>query len=150
MDKIRTNIIIYINLLLIFSPYGIAIASNDSKSWQCTAYDAEQKEWLEQSDYQITALNKSFAECKKQSRFPHTCTINKANCKALVFGIPLKINSDWSCIALDEAGISWPSNIYNSAMEAAMAAKEYCRENSAVPDTCYIYNYTCKNFTAKK
>ncbi len=51
----------------------------------------------------------------------------------------------WICTALDFTAEPWQSNLYPHRDDAALAAKDYCKQNSNVPDTCYINMVTCRN-----
>lgn len=111
--------------------------------WRCTAQDAENKEWLAISNYEISAINKAFDDCKKQSKTPSSCKTAKEACEAFINGISTR--PMWRCVALDQKAKTWPSNIYIHRDDAALAAKAYCQQNSVYPDTCYINLITCKN-----
>lgn len=116
--------------------------------WRCSAYDAQNKEWVGQSDYQLTSLNRAYEACKKQSQVPATCKTSKEDCDSIVDGISTR--SMWRCVALDLAANAWPSNIYDQAGDAAFAAKAYCQANSSLPETCYVYLFTCRNLNPRK
>ncbi|WED44303.1 hypothetical protein [Legionella cardiaca] len=120
----------------------------DINYWKCTASDTENREWYGQSDYQLTALNRAMEDCKKQSRAPSTCKTSKADCESIVNGETTR--AMWRCVALDLAAIPWPSNIYNHADDALLGAKAYCQANSALPETCYVYLFTCRNLNIRK
>lgn len=114
---------------------------------QCTAYDAENKQWVVSSNYQLTSINRAFDICKKQSKVPASCKISKEDCEVFIDGMSTR--PMWRCMALDQAAVSWFSNIYTHRDDAALAAKAYCRERSTLPETCYIHIFTCRNLNAR-
>ncbi len=112
-------------------------------SWQCIAHDNTYQEWTVEANYQRGALNNAMGDCKKESTQPSSCVVAKEDCDLLVNG--LSVRPLWQCSALDAMALSWKSNIYRKADDAALAAKAYCKENSAYPETCYLYLFMCKN-----
>jgi hypothetical protein len=56
----------------------------------------------------------------------------------------------WRCTAFDQMVKSWPSNTYTHRDDAAIAAKAYCEQGSAFPDTCFINLMTCKNMNSRE
>ncbi|KTC86801.1 hypothetical protein [Legionella brunensis] len=128
------------------SSSGVTVV--DTTYWKCTAHDEENKMWVGHSDYQLTSLNRAMEACKKQSQAPSTCKTSKADCEAIVNGMTTR--PMWRCIALDLAAIPWSSNIYDRADDAALGAKSYCQANSALPETCYVYLFTCRNLNMRK
>ncbi|KTD25096.1 MULTISPECIES: hypothetical protein [Legionella] len=145
MNKILT-ITLFIAHWVISSP--LAAETLEGNFWRCTAFDAENKEWTVESSYEISAVNKAFDECKKQSKIPRSCKTAKESCEAFVNGKSTR--PMWRCTALDQMAKSWPSNVYTHRDDAAIAAKAYCEQNSAFPDTCYINLMTCKNLNSKE
>ncbi|KTD08266.1 hypothetical protein [Legionella jamestowniensis] len=143
------------NKLLAIACYSLFLISQsspaavvlDTSYWKCTAYDAENRSWVGHSDYQITSINRAFDACKKQSRVPATCKTSKEDCEAIVNGMTTR--PMWRCLALDLAAVPWFSNIYENATDAAMAAKSFCQANSALPETCYVYLFTCRNLNVR-
>ncbi|WP_231950405.1 hypothetical protein [Legionella spiritensis] len=111
--------------------------------WQCITEDSTNKRWVAQSVYQLTAINKAFDHCKKNSAYPNTCKASKANCEYFILGRTTR--PMWQCTALDFHANPWNSNLYRTMDDAALAAKAYCLDNSSVPATCYINMITCKN-----
>lgn len=116
--------------------------------WRCSTYDAENKEWSMNSSYEKIALNKSYDECKKNSALPKSCKTAKETCEAFVNGVSTR--PMWQCTALDQMAKTWPSNVYTHRDDAAIAARAYCQQKSAFPDTCYINLMTCKNLNNKE
>lgn len=116
--------------------------------WRCTTYDAENKQWAVNSSYEITAINKSYDECKKESNIPTSCKTAKEACEMFLNGVTT--HPMWRCTALDQMAKLWPSNIHTHRDDAAIAAKAYCEQGSAFPDTCYINLMTCKNFNSRE
>lgn len=133
--------------------------------WRCIAYDVQNSSWEGHSNYQLRALNRASEACKKQSRFPSSCKAAKQDCEAInnnsttsTNNAESNNNSDntgltirpmWRCMALDEAAIPWFSNFYDQAIDAVFAAKSYCQANSALPETCYVYPFTCRNLNPR-
>ncbi|CEK10713.1 hypothetical protein [Legionella hackeliae] len=133
--------------IFLLSQTTLSAELSDSNYWKCTSYDADNKSWTAHSDYQITSINKAFDACKKQSRVPTTCKTSKEDCEAIVNGMTTR--AMWRCLALDLAAVPWFSNIYDKASDAAMGAKAYCQANSALPETCYVYLFTCRNLNVR-
>lgn len=120
------------------------IGYTDGSYWTCTTRDSEKLEWTAKNAYQKVAINLAFSACKKQSKNPMTCKASIHDCEGFIQGVSTK--PFWRCTALDEAGMPWKSIYYVQRDDAALAAKAYCKDNSAVPDTCYINLVTCKNY----
>lgn len=114
--------------------------------WQCSVFDASGKEWVEQSGYQLAAINRAFDACKKQSMNPDTCKSSKADCDAFVNGHSTR--PLFQCTALDHLATPWRSNLYPQRDDAALAAKAFCQQSGGSPDTCYVNVITCKNINA--
>jgi len=124
----------------------LSVASPDPFSgnyWQCSTIDSENKSWTEQGAYELTATNRAFAKCKKESNYPTTCKTSKNNCEQYINGITTR--PMWQCIALDQNAKRWPSNYYYQRDDAAIAAKAYCQDKSSLPETCYVNLITCRN-----
>ena len=133
-------------LVLICLPgLGISAPVNENSSyWQCITQDKTNKQWTARNGYQKVALNIAFAMCKKESEFPASCKASKSNCEGFYMGMSTK--PLWRCTAVDHTAAPWNSNFYSQRDDAALAAEAYCKENSSVPDTCYINMVTCRNF----
>lgn len=127
---------------LLLLPFSLLWA-NPSKFWQCTASDAQDKQWVINSQYERQATNEAYAACKKESQVPKTCTVAHEACEAFVHGVSTK--PLWKCTALDRFAKPWVSIAYRNRDDAAIAAKAYCEEQSQAPDSCYINLLTCKN-----
>ncbi|MFT4058289.1 MAG: hypothetical protein QM652_01935 [Legionella sp.] len=111
--------------------------------WQCTTHDTTGNKWVARSFYQKIALNFAFANCKKESTVPATCITASGNCEQFIQGVSIK--PKWKCTALDFNAIAWEGNSYWQLYDAALAAKNYCRQKSKVPGTCYVNFVTCVN-----
>lgn len=125
--------------------FSNAFASNDF--WQCTTRDASDKEWQAVGDHEISALNKSYEACKKDSNAPASCKTSKEECEFMANGTSTR--PMWRCTAYDQMAKTWPSNLYRHRDDAAIAAKAFCEDRSGFPDTCYINLMTCKNVNPK-
>ncbi|MDX1838302.1 hypothetical protein DIZ81_10190 [Legionella taurinensis] len=134
--------------LFCVSAASIAQTPTGDNFWLCKAHDQANREWLAQSVYSITAINKAYDACKKQSEYPETCKTSKADCDAFVDGRSTR--PMWQCTALDFSGTPWLSDIYTLRDDAALGAKAYCMDNSGIPETCYINMITCRNINAAK
>lgn len=115
----------------------------EDNTWHCNAYDGEERQWVASSAYQRTALNKAYEACKKESAKPLSCKAAKEYCDASIQGI--STSPMWQCTALDQMAQPWKSSLYIHRDDAALGAKAFCHERSAMPDTCYINLLTCKN-----
>lgn len=111
--------------------------------WKCITKDISGKWWSSNSAYQKRAINLTFDACKKESRFPKTCKTASNACEHYINGV--SITPAWRCTALDKEAQSWESIYYNHKDDAAIAAKDYCKSRSSVPDTCYVNMVTCVN-----
>ena len=129
-------------LLLCFSTSGFAEALPENTTyWQCTARDSLSRKWIARSIYEKMAHNLAYATCKKQSTTPASCKATRGNCEQFVMGE--RIQTMWRCTALDRAAMPWRSDFYSQRYDAAFAARDYCRQKSTVPGTCYINLVTC-------
>ncbi|ARG97545.1 hypothetical protein [Legionella micdadei] len=145
MNKTLMTMLIIINSVLSTT---VSAETLEGSFWRCTAFDGEDKEWTVDSSYEISAVNKAFEECKKQSKVPSSCKTAKEACEAFVNGKSTR--PMWRCTALDQMAKTWLSNVYTHRDDAAIAAKAYCEQNSAFPDTCYINLMTCKNLNSRE
>ena len=112
-------------------------------SWTCHAEDSTNKQWAGAGSFERVATNKAIEDCKKQSEFPATCKTSKESCEAFINGATTR--PMWRCTALDQFSKVWRSAIYTHRDDAALGAKDYCKENSSMPDTCYINLMMCHN-----
>lgn len=144
MIKYWRQILILLTVFF-FSTTAIAEQLN---FWRCTAFDAENKEWTINSNYQLTSVNRAFEACKKQSNLPKSCKAAKETCEVFINGVSTR--PMWRCTALDREAAVWLSNVYSQRDDAALAAKAYCQEGSAVPETCYINTVTCRNLNSRE
>lgn len=127
---------------LLITSYCIAKPINGGY-WQCTTKDRTSKQWTITNAYQKIALNLSYEACKKESHSPESCTTSLNDCEGFQLG--MSTSPYWRCTALDRTAGVWQSNYYRVREDAALAAEAYCKNNSTVPDTCYINMVTCKN-----
>lgn len=118
-----------------------------SQYWECSAHDEYYKEWKIQSTHQQMAINQVLDVCKKQSRAPTSCKVAKEFCDSFING--KSSHPMWKCTALDDHAKKWPSNIYTKRDDAAIAALDYCKEQSAFAESCYINLLTCRNLNDK-
>jgi hypothetical protein len=131
-------------LLLMFVPtIGFTDPLTNGNYWQCVTHDKTNKVWTAQSAYQKMAINIAFAACKKESQHPTTCKTAVVDCEGFNQGVSTK--PMWRCTALDRAAQPWKSDFYPQQDDAALGAKAYCKDNSTVPDTCYVNLVTCRN-----
>lgn len=140
----------YCMLLLLSASYSSFALNIIVKQdlWQCTLQDSTKKEWVAQNAFQKIAFNKTLDLCKKESKQPANCTSEVVKCEQLIMGSRNK--PAWKCTALDMNAEAWRSNEHPGRIEAAFAAKGYCRHKSLVPDTCYVNMVTCVNKGARE
>lgn len=139
---------LFVSLVSSISSLAMAADLSDGNYWTCSAHDAENREWVIYSSYEISAIHKAYEECKKQSKIPASCKVSKAACEEFVNGVSTR--PMWQCIALDRSAKEWPSNSHPDRDDAAIAAKDNCRQHSSFPDTCYINLMTCKNLNSQE
>lgn len=130
----------YIAVLMLLCS-GMGHAAKDY--WQCTTHDIDNNLWIAKSGFQKVAINVGYDSCKKQSKNPTTCKTAKTACEFFLQGVSTR--PLWRCTALDRTAVAWKSNYYSDRTDAAFAAKAYCKDNSTVPETCYINMVTCFN-----
>lgn len=130
-----------IKLLIILSPMSAWANPPPNHYWQCHTNDINNHSWLAKNTYQKIALNLAYATCKRESTAPLSCKTSINNCEEFHNGVSVKIL--WQCTALDQAGERWRSTQYATSEDAALAAKDYCKDQSTVPDTCYINMINC-------
>jgi hypothetical protein len=134
---------------LLYFTVGFFFMTNSgwAEDWKCIARDAANKEWRASSNYERVAINHAFELCKKESTLPSSCKTSKQDCEAFIDGVSTR--PLWRCIALDQMGKPWESNLYSQRDDAALAAKAYCQDQSGFPDTCYINLMTCRNLNLR-
>lgn len=115
----------------------------NAMSWQCISTDSDYNEWKGEGSYQRNALNSAYDLCKKQSKNPVSCKVSSENCDSFIGSV--STSPLWQCSALDKMAMVWKSEMYRKADDAALAAKAFCQERSALPETCYINLLFCKN-----
>lgn len=120
---------------------GSIYAAGPKSYWQCSAQDGADKTWTAKSSFQKSALNIAFANCKKESTAPATCKLSESSCEG--FNLDFSNKPSWRCTALDQKAEAWRSNVYIHRDDAAFAAKAFCKERSAVPESCYTNFVTC-------
>ncbi len=135
-----------VSTLLCMLIIGPIWASNE---WRCVAHDKEKNEWIGKNAYERVAANKAIEACKKQSSTPISCIVAHQSCAYFVEGKnvgtdPMSDSSLWQCTSLDQKAIVWKGEPSESRDDAALAAKHYCEEHSAIPDTCYINLLMCR------
>ncbi|BCA95612.1 hypothetical protein TUM19329_19730 [Legionella antarctica] len=132
-------------LLTFYCGSGITAPYLDrSNYWICTTHDNANLQWSAKSTYQKAALNIAYATCKKESKTPSSCKASKADCEG--FNQGMSTRPMWKCTALDRTAVPWQSNFYAQRDDAALGARAYCKENSTIPETCYINLVTCVSF----
>ena len=112
-------------------------------TWHCIARDAEGQKWVSSSSYKRTALNSAYDACKKASKTSSTCKITAGDCDSYFDGISTR--PQWQCTALDQLAMVWKSDTYRHADDASLAAKSFCADRSALPETCFTSLLFCKN-----
>ena len=126
-----------------------AIASSSSLQaenthyWQCTTADINSKQWAIKSIYERAARGKAFDACKKQSDTPGSC---KTDCEE--FNLGRSTRASWLCTALDENAKSSVSQTHPKQDDAAFEAKTRCQQSSAIPETCFVNLFACKNLNS--
>lgn len=131
-------------LLMLYPLTLLATPINETTdAWTCQAEDSTSKQWSGSGSFERVATNKALENCKKQSQYPVTCKTAKESCEAIINGVLTR--PMWRCTALDQLSKTWKSAIYSHRDDAAIGAKDYCKEHSSMPDTCYINLLTCNN-----
>ncbi len=111
--------------------------------WLCKAYDQDHHQWMSKSPYQQVAINQAYDLCKKQSKQPSSCKTAKEYCENYFNGRP--ISPKWQCTAIDELAQSWKGDYYRTMEDAAVGARQLCKQQSGAADSCYVNLLTCKN-----
>lgn len=111
--------------------------------WECSAQDNYYQEWKVQNEQQQVAINQALSVCTQQSREPQSCKVAKENCESFINGHSTRPR--WRCVAMDDLAKKWASNEYRFRDDAALAALDYCKQQSACAQSCYINLLTCKN-----
>jgi hypothetical protein len=142
------GVILFLNCLLVAQKATADDTATELNYWRCIAHDDENKEWIAKSSFELAAINKAYDACKKQSNIPSSCKTAKETCEVFMNGVSTR--PMWRCTAFDQMAKSWPSNTYTHRDDAAIAAKAYCEQGSAFPDTCFINLMTCKNMNSKE
>lgn len=131
-------------ILFIFTPLiGFTMPSNDTTYWVCKTMDNNNLEWIVKNKYKKIATNLAFDACKKQSKNPKSCKTSANDCEGFQNGFSTK--PLWQCSALDKGTGLWKSNYYAHRDDAAIAAKDYCKTQSTIPETCYVNLIGCIN-----
>ena len=123
--------------------YADNVMRGHNSYWVCKSYDTTNKQFIAQNTYQRVALNKAYKACKNNSRAPNTCKVAKEYCENYVKGRSQR--AYWQCTALDFLAQAWVSDGYNTLDEAAIGARNFCEQQSGLPDACYVNLLTCKN-----
>jgi len=138
------NLQIKILFLFIFLPLiGFAMPINNNVYWVCKTHDNNNLEWSVKNSYKKVALNLAFDACKKQSKTPKSCKTSLNDCEGFQNGLSTK--PLWRCTALERGAGHWLSNYYSNREDAAIAAKDYCKTQSSIPETCYVNLIGCTN-----
>lgn len=140
-----------INLLFLYLILSIGFVNVEAQPantgsgnfWKCTVFDQDQNQWVGKGEFERIATNKAYDACKKQSKFPQSCKAAKENCEGIVSGRSTR--TMWQCTALDDMAKPWKGAFYVHADDAAIGAKAFCKDKSALPDTCYINLLSCNN-----
>lgn len=111
--------------------------------WYCVISDSNNKLWTEYSTYQLAAIAKVSDYCKKQSKDPLSCKIDKNGCEHFIHGVSTR--PMWRCLALDNHSESWPSDLNSNREAAILNAEAQCKQHSVAPRTCYVNQITCRN-----
>jgi hypothetical protein len=122
---------------------GFTMPINNNAYWICKTHDNNHLEWTVKNLYKKVALNLSFEACKKQSKSPLTCKTSSNDCEGFENGKSTR--PLWRCTALERGSGYWRSNYYANREDAAIAAKDYCKSQSNIPETCYVNLITCMN-----
>lgn len=117
--------------------------ADETTYWQCSAIDQNSQSWTSKHAYERTATNQALEACKQESPLPSSCSVSHEACERFRHGVSTR--PSWQCTALDQEAKPWASNPYPQRDDAAMAAKAYCKERSASPDTCHLNFLTCIN-----
>lgn len=142
MNKITR---MYLGLSMILGADLACTAGNIT--WQCIARDTNQKQWIIKSNYQRNAINLALEACKKESTLPTTCQALDDDCDSLINGFSTK--PLWRCIALDQTATPWIGKLSSNRDNAALSAKASCKNQSTLPESCYINMLTCKNLNLR-
>lgn len=144
----------FVSKLMLIAPFIIFTQSawsevyqGENNFWQCRAEDSAYNKWTATNEFKRAAANMAYDACKKQSNDPKSCKTAHEFCDFYANG--MITTPMWQCTALDRMAKPWVSNIYRHREDAAIAAKAYCRENSDIPDTCYVRLVGCTNLTER-
>ncbi|KGP64403.1 hypothetical protein EP47_11565 [Legionella norrlandica] len=131
-------------LLICLANTGLsAPVISKSSYWKCVTHDKANKQWVANSPYKRVAMNMAFAACKKESEAPASCKTSDSSCEGFINGVSTR--PLWRCTAIDLAAQPWESNLYPYRDDAALAAQAFCKEDSTLPETCYVNMVTCIN-----
>lgn len=119
------------------------VQADTSVKWECIAQDNYYQEWKIRNSQQQMAINQALETCKQNSREPESCKVSKENCESFLNG--LSTRPRWRCVALDDMAHKWKSNEYPLRDDAAIAALDYCKQESASAQSCYINLLMCRN-----
>lgn len=125
-------------ILLILSQTGF---SDDY--FQCSITDRESKSWSAKSKHHKMAVHLALEACKRESNAPGSCKKSKIKCDDSDPTVATN-NGGWRCMALDYMARAWSKDYHPNIDGAAFMALTYCRQRSAVPETCYLNYITCE------
>ncbi len=138
--KIYYKYSLFLILAFITAP---CLSLTQQSYWQCLSHDSMNMHWTVTSTYQKAALNLSYDQCKKASTNPKSCSMTVNECRYFRDG--RDTTPMWQCTSIDRQAEAWKSTAYPSRDDAALGAQDYCKANSAVPETCFINTITCVN-----
>lgn len=136
--------------LIIFgmSLLGLIKPSAAEATWVCTARDANQVSWVITENYKRAGMAQALDACKKQSQVPGTCRMPESKCDSYVDGV--LTTPMWQCTAIDFLAVPWRGAANTTPDRAALEAKLNCKENSSLPETCYLNYITCRNLNVRE
>ncbi|OGV27202.1 MAG: hypothetical protein A3F18_07250 [Legionellales bacterium RIFCSPHIGHO2_12_FULL_37_14] len=130
------------NIFWLLFLWGTLVFAEEAGFWRCEAKDAAQMTFKADNALQKTALNKAYALCKKDSKYPESCQVAKTGCEFFAKGV--NTSPLWECSALDRLSEIFTSNPYPNKYDAVVAARAYCQQQSKASDSCYVNLLTCK------
>lgn len=121
----------------------LSTAPLHASTWLCSAFDSNKIRWQAQHEHRMEAARQATLACRRDSSHPATCTQAYQDCQKT----DIDINAPaWVCIAVDASAQSWHSNPYPNQADAAIAAQDYCKSKSTVPDTCFVNTISCQDY----
>ncbi len=139
--------ILFLCLFIAPQLFAAKVLDEANSYWLCAVYDRTEKNWSARSNYRLTAINKAYEACKKESEQPASCKAAKEHCEAYVGGLPT--SPLWQCTALDFYANPYVSIVYKKKYDAALASRAFCEDNSDYPESCYINLIACENLNER-